>query len=311
MAAVPPVRPSKRKQHQTSPSPGPSASSSHAPTRSETLQSSISKPQKAISKTSEKKALQRQKAMDRAIARAVRESADTIQEQQSTSLPVQPPVQSPGAPLTLSPDISVDSSQPLPNSDLFCPISVSEMEVLPAAPPVLESAEVPSSATIPMGPVSHQAVAPVANDPAVMAEMIAAAVQRGITASRQTRTHSWVSEYVASQTSHDLVQDYSTPQAEDFQAHSPSRASLGDEGDLRDENLSEDEDLVPDQPSFVGLFNPQLFRSLLHKAKVTTRLGVARPAPIPTSETTDPPMDLFSVPWSSQKRCLPPSSLWK
>ncbi|XP_058037681.1 uncharacterized protein LOC131197525 [Ahaetulla prasina] len=126
--------------------------------------------------------------------------------------------------------------------------------------------------------------------------MIAAAVQRGITASRQTQTHSWVSDYAASQTSHDLVHDYTTTQAEDFQVHSPSQASLVDEGDLRDQNLSEDEDLVPDQPSFVGLFNPQLFRSLLHKAKVTTRLGVTHTAPDPTSGTTDPPLDLFSVP---------------
>lgn len=42
---------------------------------------------------------------------------------------------------------------------------------------------------------------------------------------------------------------------------------------MRDQDLSEDEELSPDQPSFVELFKPQLFLSLLHKTKTTTRLG--------------------------------------
>lgn len=37
---------------------------------------------------------------------------------------------------------------------------------------------------------------------------------------------------------------------------------------MREQGLSEDEDLSPDKPS--GLFKQQVFRSLLHKAKITT-----------------------------------------
>lgn len=62
--------------------------------------------------------------------------------------------------------------------------------------------------------------------------------------------------------------------------HSAAISLAGEDG--REAELSEDED----QPSFVGLFKPQLFRSLLHKAKVTTRLGsISQPSP---SEGTNP-----------------------
>lgn len=39
--------------------------------------------------------------------------------------------------------------------------------------------------------------------------------------------------------------------------------------------LSEDEGIAPDKPVFSGLFIPSLFKSLLHKAKVTTKLADA------------------------------------
>lgn len=41
--------------------------------------------------------------------------------------------------------------------------------------------------------------------------------------------------------------------------HLHSRGSLVGEEVLRDPDLSDDEDLIPDQPSFVHLFRPQLF----------------------------------------------------
>lgn len=44
----------------------------------------------------------------------------------------------------------------------------------------------------------------------------------------------------------------------------------------RDTDLSDDEGLMPDQPAFVGLFRPHIFRSLLHKAKPTTRQGTVQ-----------------------------------
>lgn len=43
-----------------------------------------------------------------------------------------------------------------------------------------------------------------------------------------------------------------------------------------DLEFSEDEGLVPDAPAFIGLFCPALFRSLLHKARLTTNLGAVR-----------------------------------
>lgn len=61
---------------------------------------------------------------------------------------------------------------------------------------------------------------------------------------------------------------------------------------MREQDLSEDEDMSPDQPSFVGLFKPQIFCSLLHKAKTTTRLGILDPA----AEEVDHSLPLFQEP---------------
>lgn len=41
-----------------------------------------------------------------------------------------------------------------------------------------------------------------------------------------------------------------------------------------DKEFLDDEDLAPDRLSFTGLFCPSVFKSLLHKAKVTTNMGV-------------------------------------
>ncbi|XP_058015779.1 uncharacterized protein LOC131186316 [Ahaetulla prasina] len=61
-----------------------------------------------------------------------------------------------------------------------------------------------------------------------------------------------------------------------------SQSSISGEEDAG-EALSEDEGLGPEQPSFVGLFKPQLFRSLLFKALATTGLGSAQ-APLTDSQ---------------------------
>lgn len=55
-----------------------------------------------------------------------------------------------------------------------------------------------------------------------------------------------------------------------------------EEAESRELALSDDEGLSPDQPAFIGLFRPQLFRSLLHKALAVTGLGNS------TSASTDP-----------------------
>lgn len=55
--------------------------------------------------------------------------------------------------------------------------------------------------------------------------------------------------------------------------------SVQGEDDPEDMEFSEDEGLLPDKLAFNGLFRPSLFKSLLHKAKVTTNIGVSGPSP--------------------------------
>lgn len=43
-----------------------------------------------------------------------------------------------------------------------------------------------------------------------------------------------------------------------------------------DIELSEDDELPPDNPAFTGLFRPSMFKSLLHKARLTTNLSAPR-----------------------------------
>lgn len=82
----------------------------------------------------------------------------------------------------------------------------------------------------------------------------------------------------------------STAEPAHAQARVPSVAVSGQDSlegeELRDQDMSEDEHLSLDLLSFVGLFKPQLFRSLLHKAKTTTHLGLSRQAPKPGEDTT-------------------------
>lgn len=61
------------------------------------------------------------------------------------------------------------------------------------------------------------------------------------------------------------------------ECHSPwpsvrSDESILEEGELDDQELSEDEDLAPGRPA---LFSPSLFKSLLYKARATANLEVA------------------------------------
>ncbi|XP_039201699.1 lamina-associated polypeptide 2-like [Crotalus tigris] len=62
---------------------------------------------------------------------------------------------------------------------------------------------------------------------------------------------------------------------------SMSRTSFTGDEEQRELGLSEDEDLPPDPPAFTGLFNPDLFKSLLQKATSTAQLG---PEGVPEAE---------------------------
>lgn len=61
-----------------------------------------------------------------------------------------------------------------------------------------------------------------------------------------------------------------------------SRPSVLAEADPQEPDLSEDEGLPPEQPSFMGLFPQVLFKSLLFKAVNTAQLGSSTPEPAPT-----------------------------
>lgn len=165
-------------------------------------------------------------------------------------------------------------------------------------------------------PLSPSPLRPLASDrtkaaqfPEAMANLIAEAVQQGITASMQMRAQSGVSDYPSSQVSQELTGKQDPHHGLDFQAASPSQGSVMGEDNLRDLDLSDDEDLVPDQPSFMGLFRPQLFRSLLHKAKATTRLGVPHPSTEPTSAEAESSLPLFSE-LAIEMEEVPATSFW-
>lgn len=113
-----------------------------------------------------------------------------------------------------------------------------------------------------------------------LANYMQEAIQRGINLELQHRTSSWVSDSANSQI--DVEGSHLSADQGPAEARAPSIGSSGQDSlmgeELRDQDMSEDEDLSPYQPSFVGLFKPQLFRSLLHKTK-TTHLGLACPTP--------------------------------
>lgn len=81
-------------------------------------------------------------------------------------------------------------------------------------------------------------------------------------------------------------------------AGSPTSAeqdAMSEADEVRDETLSDDEGILPDQPPFIGLFRPQVFRSLLFKAIATTWLGKV-PSSSATPSSLDPASAMFAEP---------------
>lgn len=106
-----------------------------------------------------------------------------------------------------------------------------------------------------------------------------------------------------------LLEEGQVPAGVAAPSAAPSDHASYTEEDIRERDLSDDEDLAPDQLSFVGLFKPQLFRSLLHKAKLTTRLG-APPAPSNPGGDTGSSLPLFEVP-EIETELIPGPQLFK
>lgn len=80
--------------------------------------------------------------------------------------------------------------------------------------------------------------------------------------------------------------------------HQPRSHHKGDTDSLTDSDQGEDcpevlefsdnEGLAPDVPAFIGLFRPALFKSLLHKARLTTNLGTVGEQPSTSKSATGP-----------------------
>ncbi|XP_058021206.1 uncharacterized protein LOC131189221 isoform X2 [Ahaetulla prasina] len=270
-----------------------SPESSHSSKRSKSSRHQTSKSRQSVP-AQDKDALKRHKAIEKAIEKAVRLSA--LQEaspQQTISVATAQPstsaIQSPGvpiteqdAPLSLSPDresLSLAKAGGI-NERLF---GMAPQEV---------SSDIPSQLPLPQQGISvggEETADPRGSkkEPIIapeIANMIEAAIQKSLATEWQRRTETWVSQCnSASECQSQLTLDQARSGAQVLTGAPPSQASSGVE-DVRDLDLSEDEDLSPDQPSFVGLFKPQLFRSLLHKARVST--GLAAPV---TSDSVSKP----------------------
>lgn len=87
---------------------------------------------------------------------------------------------------------------------------------------------------------------------------------------------------------------------------SPKHVSSHSEGSILEEDyhgdleFSEDEGMVLDTPASAGLFRPSVFKSLLHKAKLTTNMGVEGISSTQDLDSSNPHNGLFRVPKPEQ-----------
>lgn len=95
---------------------------------------------------------------------------------------------------------------------------------------------------------------------------------------------------VPAPTGWDHLQEYSG-----YQDSIHSKDLLWDDDNHRDTEFSEDEGLTSDRPPMTRLFRPSLFKSLLHKAKVSTNLDTSDGQP-EFSDASRPHDGLFTVP---------------
>ncbi|XP_034296649.1 uncharacterized protein LOC117679126 [Pantherophis guttatus] len=285
-----------RKTHHTSKGPKPSQSA--AMSKEEFKRHKAI--EKAIQKAIQAASLQEKVSLSPHPSRVVTPSASTVPPPtgpEPAASPAQPQgVDNPGQ--ALSPALSPDRDSPLPeglkevNAALFGPQpEVSSAPSQPQGIPVQVS-----TALTPPAPAPEPQIAP------NLASFIREAIRMGVREEMQ-RTSSWVSSHSFSQVDVEgsiLSVAEAAPQGPE----SPAQAKSTDHSDKEsisapdpmDQDLSEDEDLGPDQPAFVGLFKPQLFRSLLHKAKAITGLGSSQASSVNTGEGPSSSIPLFEVP---------------
>ncbi|XP_034289304.1 uncharacterized protein LOC117675085 [Pantherophis guttatus] len=266
-----------------------------------------------------KEELKLHKAIEKAIQKATKTAS--LQDKDSLTSPQAPPLPRPTSPPpqatvpALSPDCepSLAEEHVEVNTSLFGVQSEVHSNPNPA-----EASGAPDQP----GTSSEQAAAPPeALITPILASYIREAIKEGVRQELLQRTSSWVSEQACSQVDVEgslVSADQVTIQPKDSQTPGEVRAISSyqsDQGslagaDLLDQEMSEDEDLAPDQPAFVGLFKPQLFRSLLHKAKITTGLGISRPSESNPKEGTSTAVPLFEEP-SIETEEIPGPGLFK
>lgn len=142
-----------------------------------------------------------------------------------------------------------------------------------------------------------------------LATLISDSIRQGIAQGLQQKASSSnISDYLSRHTHAVRSQPLAESSQHQDRAISPSKDSqasiLSEEQAIIDQDLSDDEGLGPDQPAFVGLFHPQMFRSLLFKAQNITSLGASAPKAQDPSLVSDPASSLFEEP-SIQTEVIP------
>lgn len=251
-----------------------------------------------------KEELRLHQAIEKSIQKAIKEAS--IREVVS---PTGQGVSQPGLapPVTPTPPENVQGQdQNLPplspdGGSYVSPLQGEVREVLFGVQPVPSAPTVPAEAPPPQ-PSTSQAqgggdIPLGSNISPELVSFLQAAIKKGVQAELQHRTSSWVSSACSQHEGEGslLDVDHAATGVAGSSASPSVHLSLSGE-EVREGDLSEDEDLAPDQPSFVGLFKPQLFRSLLHKAKLTTRLGSTSSQPSSSQTDTTPAVPLFEEP---------------
>lgn len=210
----------------------------------------------------------------------------------------------------LSPNHSAEDGPALP------PVSEPYFQALPEVP----QADPPVLASQPQDPSPAATAAPTMGSialpnsfPASLEAIITKAIQQGLAQRLQLDLFPLAFAPSALQDYHFMHPSGSRPSNEEqgYTSDPSQQGSMSEEEgeESRELPLSDDEGLAPDQPAFIGLFKPQLFRSLLYKALAVMHLGSASATPPSGPRGSDMASSLF-VELSVQQDTLPAPKLF-
>ncbi|XP_060547127.1 uncharacterized protein LOC132711664 [Pantherophis guttatus] len=181
---------------------------------------------------------------------------------------------------SLSPDRSLQGDTNLADASTVFLVSTAESSIIQA-----ETQDVALTALVQSG--------------SEIASLISMAIRQGIAEGLHQRAPSEASEMQSHQSHshrHQESRDTVIHQESHDSPQSKSQDSLSEGEIISDQDLSEDEGLEPDQPAFVDLFNSQMFRSLLFKAQITTRMRLPSSSSGSSSLSSDPTTSVFLEP---------------